>query len=140
MFIGHATVARQVRRATRVLLAAGALSCALSQAAPAGGYVAPVIEYPVESIPVRGVATAMPPNAGWWLLGGAVVLCLIFCFGDDDENRSSEGDDTRPGTPPPRTNVPTPEMPAPVPLPGALVATLTATGALWTLRRKRRKS
>ncbi|WP_255329737.1 PEP-CTERM sorting domain-containing protein [Paracoccus albicereus] len=120
------------------MLTAGALSCALAQSAPAGGYVAPVIEYPVDMTPIRGVTTSAPSNAALWFVGGAVILCAIFCFGSGDDSSSSDDDDgpDRPDRP---DEPDTPDTPAPVPVPGALIGTLTASGALWAIRRKRRK-
>ena len=138
MFKGHATAAGRIRSASRVLLTAGAISMALSQSAPAGGYVAPVIEYPVDITPIRGVTAPLSSNTGLWLLGGAAVLCLIFCFGGDDRTSTNRRDDTDRPRPPGIT--PIPETPAPVPLPGALIGSLTATGALVAIRRRRRKS
>lgn len=88
-----------------------------------GGYIAPTIPYPVTVTPIAGVTTPGGSNAGWWIVGGAIVLCLLLCRGNDK----------------PRT-VTEPPTPAPVPIAPAGLLLATGIGGLAMLRRKRKAS
>lgn len=74
---------------TKRLLAASAAWGLAPALAAAGGYVVPIID----SVPQVVASGAGGSNTGLWVMGGAVVLCAIFCGrGGDNPGANPPGD------------------------------------------------
>lgn len=115
----------------RVGIACAALLAFAPMQASAGDYIAgKVIERIITPADIAPPPTAGDPQWAWLLV--PVVICLLVCFGSDDDGGTTIVEPPRPPEPPV-------EPPAPVPLPAGAILALTGLGALAALRRGKGK-